>query len=391
KRHWSAVACRRLHLRQLAGSLPSGPDPGLNVAGASFRLEKAGASSRTPRCWRLLMTTSVMPRLEWSSPRLEKLGRLAWVAGTAFLSHGVRVGIRANDHGVLEQVGDYMPPLWRPSSSSVVDLLYSLVLGSPGRGPGKGANLLYSGVERRACSQSLRYVLVCLENSLEIDIALRAPDRLFVHAGVVGWHGKAILIPGRSLAGKTELVAALLRAGATYYSDEFAVLDASGCVHPHPVRLGLRARNGRPGKRFAVEELGGHSGTQPLEVALVAVLKYRPGARWRPRALSPGKATLALLANTVCARTRPRFALDILRRVAERAVARRGARGEAEDVAAPLLEQLESLATVGDRVRAPGPSRETYLEGTVMAPAGSRLHVGGGEYDSCGAQGEIVR
>jgi hypothetical protein len=332
----------------------------------------------------------VMPRLEWSSPRMEKLDRLAWVAGTAFLSYGVRVGIRANDHGVLEQVRDYMPLIWTPSSSSVVDVLHSLVLGNPGRGAGKGSHLLYSGAERRAYSQSLGYVLKCLKNSVEIDIALRAPDRLFVHAGVVGWQGKAILIPGRSFAGKTELVAALVRAGAAYYSDENAVLDASGCVHPYPVRLGLRARNGRPGKRFAIEELGGHSGTQPLEVALVAVLKYRPGARWRPRALSPGEATLALLANTVCARTRPRFALDILRRVAERAVACRGDRCEAEDMVAPLLEQLESLATVSDRVRGPGPSRETSLEGTV-APAVSRLHVGGGEYDSCGAQGEIVR
>jgi len=75
-------------------------------------------------------------------------------------------------------------------------------------------------------------------------IALWARRRVFVHAGVVAWQGRAVLIPGRTLSGKSWLVRALVRAGAEYYSDEFAVLDARGRVHPYP--LPPREADGRP-------------------------------------------------------------------------------------------------------------------------------------------------
>jgi hypothetical protein len=42
-----------------------------------------------------------------------------------------------------------------------------------------------------------------------------------------------MVLPGKSFAGKTTLVAALVRAGAEYWSDEYAVLDANGDVHPY--------------------------------------------------------------------------------------------------------------------------------------------------------------
>jgi hypothetical protein len=62
----------------------------------------------------------------------------------------------------------------------------------------------------------------------------------FLYAGVVAWQGHAIVFPGRSLSGKTTLVREMLRLGATYYSDEFAVVDNSGLVHSFPRPLGIR-------------------------------------------------------------------------------------------------------------------------------------------------------
>ena len=70
-----------------------------------------------------------------------------------------------------------------------------------------------------------------------------------MHAGVVGWNGRALLLPGRTLSGKTTLVAELLRAGATYYSDELAVLDARGRVHPFPKPLAIREKGDASGER----------------------------------------------------------------------------------------------------------------------------------------------
>jgi hypothetical protein len=179
-----------------------------------------------------------------------------------------------------------------------------------------------------------------LESDLQMFVAEWARRRIFVHAGVVGWRGQAIVIPGHSLSGKSTLVAALVRAGATYYSDEYAVFDAQGCVHPYARRLSLRTENfGRP-VRCDPETLGGRRGAKPLPVGLIAVSQYQSGASWRPRQLSPGQAALALLANTVPARRRPEAALAALQPVVSCAAALKGRRGEADETAAVLLRTL---------------------------------------------------
>src|SRR5262245_38101954 len=74
---------------------------------------------------------------------------------------------------------------------------------------------------------------------IELDLATLARGYIFIHAGVVGWRGAAILIPGMTGSGKSTLVGELVRHGAEYYSDEWAVLDATGRVHPfaRPIRL----------------------------------------------------------------------------------------------------------------------------------------------------------
>ena len=73
-----------------------------------------------------------------------------------------------------------------------------------------------------------------------------------------------------------------MRAGATYYSDEFAVFDARGRVHPFPTALSIRdGTNGKP-RRCAPEALGGRSGVAPLPVGLVVVTTYRAGAAFTP-------------------------------------------------------------------------------------------------------------
>jgi hypothetical protein len=167
-----------------------------------------------------------------------------------------------------------------------------------------------------------------------------SPRGIFVHAGVVGWQGQAILIPGRSHAGKTSLVTALLDAGATYYSDEYAILDARGRVWPCLRPLRIRDGGDDAGRRVTATDIGARLGRRPLPVALVAAARYRPGARWRPRTLTPGEAVLELFSHTVPARFRPRDAFRILKQVASRATTLKGTRGEAGHTAAALIETL---------------------------------------------------
>ena len=158
----------------------------------------------------------------------------------------------------------------------------------------------------------------------------------------MGWKGRAIIIPGRSYTGKSTLVAEFLRAGATYYSDEFAVFDRHGCVHPFSRPLGLRLdATGKQTKRCA-HELGGKVGTKPIPVGLVIVTKYKKQGTWRPQPISAGRAVLALLANSISARNDPERALGILAQAYEGARALHGARGEASEVVRMVQATLQS-------------------------------------------------
>jgi hypothetical protein len=132
-----------------------------------------------------------------------------------------------------------------------------------------------------------------------------------------------------------------VRAGAAYYSDEFAVLDDRGLVHPYPKPLSIRGDN-----RFAtdhpVDAFGGRAGEEPLRLGLIVVTQYSVDASWEPRELSPGEAVLALLANTVPAQPRPEQTMTALRKVVEGsgAVALQSDRGDAGAIAARLLERV---------------------------------------------------
>lgn len=268
---------------------------------------------------------------------MKKLDRLGWAAALTFEAYGLRIGIRVNRPEALERLTERLPPGARPSPSPIVDRLYSLWLGQT-RGSLRGYHLLYAGSARRARTLSLEEALETLESELRQTVAALARGPVFVHAGVVGWQGAAILVPGRSFSGKTSLVCELVRAGATYYSDEFAVLDERGRVFPFAKRLSIR--EGASVRRCSAEALGGVRGVAPLMVRAIVLTDYRAGARWRPRRLSPARALLSLLAHTVPVRRRPRSALRALEAALSRAVVLKGVRGEADVAARALLARL---------------------------------------------------
>ncbi len=216
--------------------------------------------------------------------------------------------------------------------------MYSLRLASPGQGK---YHLLYCDSALLTRTLELPQLFDTLAQHTELLTAFRAQDCLFVHAGVVGWQGQAIVIPGRSMAGKTTLVKALVEAGATYYSDEFAVLDKEGRVYPYPRPLSIRGNSGQPARKTPVESLGGQIGIEPLPVGLIVVTEYQPAAMWRPRKLTPGQTLLAMMDNTVAARRNPAHSMPILKQAVTAATALKSKRGEANKVASRLLSRLE--------------------------------------------------
>jgi hypothetical protein len=245
------------------------------------------------------------------------------------VSYGLTLGIRTNDPRALDRLRHRLPPGWTPARARRVERLYSLVVGGAASERGiRRLNVLYVNEVRLARSPELADVLGALESDLALYVAEHARGRLFLHAGVVGWQDRAVVIPGPSMSGKSRLVAALLEAGAAYYSDEYAVLDRRGRVHAYPRPLSLRdaPAPAAPAPHHA-----------PLPVGLVLVTRYRAGTRWRPRRLSPGRAGIEMLAHAVAARRRPAGALRVLARTLAGARTLKGARGEAADVARAVV------------------------------------------------------
>ena len=109
----------------------------------------------------------------------------------------------------------------------------------------------------------------------------------------------------------------------------------------------MRQNEGRPAKKILPEDLGGTAGVRPLPLGLVVVTSYRPGVRWRPRPLSPGRAALELFAHTISARRDPKRAFATLRSATAEPMVLKGARGEAEEVAEALLRRLAEHAGRG--------------------------------------------
>jgi hypothetical protein len=266
-----------------------------------------------------------------------------------FVAYGVRIGLRVDHRALfdaLEQdpVRVHLPFGWRAVEDHEPDaplsLRYEVLNGaSGGAWP---AYRVYAGMDLVAEVHRLTDVGGALAAHAEPFVAERAPDHLFVHAGVVGWEGRAIVMPGASFAGKTTLVQAWLEAGATYYSDEFAVLDRAGRVHPFARPLAIRDGSPAFSRRVPVAALGAETGTTPLPIGLVLVTSYRAGAHWRPRRLTAAPTLLALMRHTVAARGNPAHSMPILRQAVSGGVAFAGVRGEARTLVAAVLKHVRT-------------------------------------------------
>jgi hypothetical protein len=254
-----------------------------------------------------------------------------------FEAYGMEMRICTNSPELLARIEPMMPPFWRRRPRADSQHLLGLL---------EEDNDLYSIYNNSICihdSPGKELALLMMDAQIQGYVALEAPDYIFIHAGVVADGDRAIVMPGMSFAGKTTLVRALVDAGATYYSDEFAVLDANGRVLPYPKPLSIR-NDPRPTIDYPVEELGGVAGVDPLPVKTVIVTRYRPGAAWEPREVTGGAAALLLLEHAVPAQTRPEQTLRHIKQVIARATVLEGERGDADELAQVLLETLRAAA-----------------------------------------------
>ncbi len=244
-----------------------------------------------------------------------------------FESFSVVAEAACDDRELFDAIPTVLPPGWRPGTGDVAARFELTQAGAITR---DGTEVAHTKGDRSAG-------LLRLGSTVRHHLALLAPDHVFIHAGVVSVGGASIVIPGSSHSGKTTLVAELVRAGATYYSDEYAPVDPEGLIAPYPKPLSVRGADGEGlGALQAVPEP--QIATQPTRADLVVVTRYEAGATWRPEPCTGGEGALALLKHTVAARPRPSKALAAVGQLAREARVIAGIRGEAAGMADALID-----------------------------------------------------
>ena len=260
-----------------------------------------------------------------------------------FQAYGVKVGIKAQENEYLleieKRLGRILPNGFEKIEREEIEHIFQI------KQKKDGDFQLFRNKKNVANSSTEAEFYDFVESEIRLTVAEFAVSRVFVHAGVVAWKGKAIILPGSSFSGKTSLVAALIKKGALYYSDEYAVLDEIGNVHPFPKMLSLRGIiDDIKQVDYTAKSLGGKVGFEPMPVGMVLLTEYDSAGeltQFEPEVLSSGQGMLEIIAQTIPIRNNPKFVLQVLNKLVNRAIIAKGKRGEADKFADLLLDFFE--------------------------------------------------
>lgn len=258
-------------------------------------------------------------------------------------SLGVKIGIGENSSIIVEQLRKLLPVIlpikWKEISHTEPEHWFFLVenkLASKSYSLYKDCDVLRKKI-------LFDEILNVLETQIRATVAEFAKDFVFLHAGVVSWNKKAIIIPGKSFSGKTTLVLELIKQECDYLSDEFAVIDRDGFVHPFPKKLSVRGIiDDVKQVDFEVEEFGGRRQDDCVPVGYFLLTEFNRDIN-KPtiKEVSTGEGVMASVANSISVRQNPKLVLEVLSSVAKEARVLQAERGEAQEFARFLLNYLE--------------------------------------------------
>jgi hypothetical protein len=256
---------------------------------------------------------------------------------------GIRLAVVTDSECAAEALDRYVLP-WLPRTA-IREETADRVVEVRRAGDGAGLEVLVDGAVAGAAPSPLA-AIPAVQRALDEAVVERQRDVAMVHGGVVAHGGRAILLPGPTLAGKSTLVAELVQHGAPYLSDEYALIDADGVVHPYPRPLLLRDGAGGARPRLATD-LGGTVARAPMPAGLILGLSYAADAALILEPLSQADGVLLLLRNTPQILADQPWILGPLERAVRGAACYAGRRGEAREAAGAILDLAASVPRGG--------------------------------------------
>lgn len=255
-----------------------------------------------------------------------------------FGAFGVAWDVESEDVPLFRALVDRQPPGAAPCAGKAPERGYVLRNMPPVLPESGPSYLLLADGRPLLRSSEVADLADTFEESVKWLVAERSPRRVFLRAGVVGWRDRAIVIAGGPGTGKRTLVRALVARGATYFSDDYAVLDGHN-VEPFPSWHDA-ARPPSHELTPWLDELAPPRAPRGVPVGVVLFAPYQAGAVFKPKLVSRGKALLEMFKHAVAAQRNPMQVLRALEAVSRRCNALEGVRGDARTVATYLLDRL---------------------------------------------------
>lgn len=255
-------------------------------------------------------------------------------------SYGVRIGVSANTADAIaaakQCINNTLPLFSVLGRDERVEHRFFYVRND-------SRDSLYLNGDTLLAARGRDFVLDTLASKVKLTVAEHSPGRVFVHAGSVSWKGKAIVLPGHSYRGKSTLTAELVRQGAKYMSDEYAIVDERGYIYAYPKKISVRASGGYRQTDRSIASFGGTVETGPVAASLIVVTEFKDNAKWDPKPVTQAAAILKILKHTVPIRRDPQFALSVLARLVKGAGVFTTRRGEAKEAAKKIIQLAETL------------------------------------------------
>lgn len=255
---------------------------------------------------------------------------------------GVKIGIYSDDTELKKRIKEVLPVVVPRELKFIEDENFEHIF-TIEKAEASDEIFINRNDEEKFTHYSEDDLLEYLSSQIRITVAEFAKSKVFIHAGAIGWQGIGMIIPGQSYSGKTTLVSELIKLGAEYYSDEYAVLDENGLLHPYPKRLSMRGIiNDWDQIDTAPEKFGATIGDKAIPVGVILITGYEESGKWQPEVLKAGEGVLEILQHTIPIRNNPDFVLKVLKKTVSRAIIAKSKRGSAHKFAPVCLQFLES-------------------------------------------------
>jgi hypothetical protein len=277
-----------------------------------------------------------------------------WWHTSTFGALGYRFALRSQDQELHEVVQHLF-------EACRIDATPDAVYEVRREGGGPDDRVLYVDGERIAGIDRPSWLLGYLSWHVNHEVIERSTQRfVLVHAAAASRDGHAVVLPGVPEAGKTTLVAGLVRSGWHYLTDEAVALDPqTHAMEPYPKPLTIdpgswdvladlapafaMERFSEDQWRVAPQDIRADVVGQRCPISMIVFPTYREGAATSVEPMRRSEALLGLLRNTFAATADGRRNLLTLAAVVERAPAFRLVSGDLYEALGAVHELTQGV------------------------------------------------